>query len=111
MSPGSLTVPFITLKFFSSLNTAKELYKYIEEPETLSFENNAMDFIDFINDEDLCVALKSLSNIEQMVIFLMFKKQLKQDEAAKILNICSKSVSRINKRAIEKIKKYLKGDY
>ena len=28
MSPGSLTVPFITLKFFSSLNTAKELYKY-----------------------------------------------------------------------------------
>ena len=39
------------------------------------------------------------------------KKQLKQDEAAKILNICSKSVSRINKRAIEKIKKYLKGDY
>ena len=99
------------LNILDDENFDKELYKYIEEPETLSFENNAMDFIAFINDEDLCVALKSLSNIEQMVIFLMFKKQLKQDEAAKILNICSKSVSRINKRAIEKIKKYLKGEF
>lgn len=99
------------LNILDDENFEKELYKYIEEPETLSFENNAIDFIDFINDEDLCVALKSLSNIEQMVIFLMFKKQLKQDEAAKILNICSKSVSRINKRAIEKIKKFLKEDF
>lgn len=86
----------------------KELCKFIEEPETLSFENNALDFIELINDVDLCVALKSLSKIEQMVIFLMFKKELKQDDAAKILNICSKSVSRINKRALEKIKKHLK---
>ena len=31
MSPGSLTIPFITLKCFSSLNTANELYKYIPD--------------------------------------------------------------------------------
>lgn len=56
-------------------------------------------------------ALKSLSAIEQAVIFLLFKKDLEQDEAAKILEICSKSVSRIKLRAIEKLKKYLKGDF
>ena len=40
----------------------------------------------------------------------MFKRELKQEDAAKILNICSKSVSRINKRALEKIKKHLMGE-
>lgn len=98
------------LNILDDENFEKELYKYIEEPETLSFENNALDFIELINDVDLCVALKSLSKIEQMVIFLMFKRELKQEDAAKILNICSKSVSRINKRALEKIKKHLKGE-
>ena len=58
----------------------------------------------------LNTALKSLSAIEQAVIFLLFKEDLSQDEAAKILEICSKSVSRIKIRAINKLKKLLKGD-
>ena len=100
------------LNILDDENFEQELSKFIkEEPETLSFENNALDFIELINDVDLCVALKSLSKIEQMVIFLMFKRELKQEDAARILNICSKSVSRINKRAIEKIKKHLKGEF
>lgn len=55
-------------------------------------------------------ALGSLSAIEQAVLFLLFKKELTQDEAGKILEICSNSVSRIKLRAIDKLKKYLKGD-
>ena len=98
------------LNILDDENFENELFEYIGEPETLSFENNALDFIELINDVDLCVALKSLSKIEQMVIFLMFKRELKQEDAAKILNICSKSVSRINKRALEKIKKHLMGE-
>lgn len=54
-------------------------------------------------------ALKSLSAIEQSVIFLLFNEELSQAEAAKILKICSKSVSRIKLRAITKLRKYLKG--
>lgn len=59
---------------------------------------------------ELNKALKSLTAIEQSVIFLLFKEDFSQDEAATILDICSKSVSRIKLRAIEKLKKYLKGD-
>lgn len=59
----------------------------------------------------LNTALKSLSVIEQAVIFLLYKEELNQDEASKILEICSKSVSRIKIRAIKKLKNFLKGDY
>ena len=55
-------------------------------------------------------ALNCLSDIEQTVIFLLFNEQLSQDEAAEILKIWSKSVSRIKLRAIEKLKKYMEGD-
>lgn len=56
-------------------------------------------------------AIQSLSAIEQAVIFLLFEEELSQDEAAKILEIWSKSVSRIKIRAIGKLKKYMKGDF
>ena len=65
---------------------------------------------DFEDNTELNNALQSLSAIKQSVIFLLFKEELNQDEAAKILEICSKSVSRIKLRAIEKLRKYLKGD-
>lgn len=59
---------------------------------------------------ELNTALNCLSDIEQAVIFLLFKEELSQDEAAKILEIWSKSVSRIKVRAIEKLKKFMEGD-
>ena len=65
---------------------------------------------DFDKTMQLNTALKSLSAIEQSVIFLLYKEDLSQDEAAKILEICSKSVSRIKIRAINKLKKLMKGD-
>lgn len=55
-------------------------------------------------------ALNSLSAIEQAVIFLLFQEELTQNEAAQILEIYSKTVSKIKIRAIEKLKKYFKGE-
>lgn len=55
-------------------------------------------------------ALNCLSDIEQAVIFLLFNKELSQEEAAEILNIWAKSISRIKLRAIEKLRKYMEGD-
>ena len=60
------------------------------------------------NKLQLNTALSKLSVIEQAVIFLLFQEDISQEDAAQILNICSKSVSRIKLRAIDKIKKYLK---
>lgn len=59
---------------------------------------------------ELNKALNSLSAIEQAVVFLLFQEDLSQDEAAKILEICSKSVSRIKLRAVNKLKNLLKED-
>ena len=70
--------------------------------------SSAIDNIE--NTLELNSALKSLSAIEQSVLFLLFKEDLSKDDAAKILEICSKSVSRIKLRAIDKLKKYLKED-
>ena len=79
----------------SALLKAAEMYCTIDNIENTIELNNA---------------LKSLSAIEQSVLFLLFKEDLSQDDAAKILEICSKSVSRIKLRAIDKLKKYLKED-
>ena len=59
---------------------------------------------------ELNTALSKLSDIEQTVIFLLYNQELSQDEASKILEICSKSVSRIKIRAIKKLRKFMKGD-
>ena len=59
---------------------------------------------------ELNTALNKLSDIEQTVIFLLYNQELSQDEASKILEICSKSVSRIKIRSINKLRKYMKGD-
>ena len=76
---------------------------FLEKTTTL---NTLVDNIE-VNIE-LNNAFKSLSAIEQAVIFLLFQENLSQDEAGKILEICSKSVSRIKLRAINKLKNILK---
>lgn len=74
--------------------------------EKLTIMNTLVDNIEV--SIELSNALKSLSAIEQAVIFLLFQENLSQDEAGKILEICSKSVSRIKLRAINKLKNILK---
>ena len=69
----------------------------------------AFDYINFCESFDLFMALKSLSAIEQSVIFLLYYKDLSQQNIAKILNLDFRSISRIKIRAIKKLKKQLKG--
>lgn len=73
--------------------------------------NNSLSAIDKIELKlQLKDALKSLSNIEQSVISLLFEDDLTQQEVAEILKIYSKTVSKIKLRAIKKLRKSLKGD-
>lgn len=60
---------------------------------------------------DLQKAFQSLSDIEQAVVFLLFQKDLTLNEASKILEVYSKTISKIKIRAIEKLRKYMKGDF
>ena len=91
------------------INSEKNI---VDDGDSFAFEgvsmSNTMDDIE--SSLELNSALESLSAIEQSVIFLLFEKDLSQEDAAKILEICSKSVSRIKVRAISKLRKYIKGD-
>lgn len=83
---------------------------YLKYDDKVYTHKNIDDFIELFDNPMLVCALKSLSNIEMMVIFLLFQEQLTSSEASKILKICSDSVTRIKRRALQKIEKYLKGD-
>ena len=103
--------------FKKQMNIIKKEKTIIDDVNYTSFLqdfivlNNAFFSVDEVDYRmELNNALGSLSAIEQAVLFLLFKKELTQDEAGKILEICSNSVSRIKLRAIDKLKKYLKGD-
>ena len=71
---------------------------------------NIDNFVEQLENSKLVYALKSLSNVEMTVIFLLFQEQLTSKEASQILKICSDSVTRIKRRAFKKIEKYLKGE-
>ena len=87
----------------------------------LYYENFLQDYVSLENSEnfsetienqiELHKALKSLTNIEQSVISLLFQKELSRDEAAKILNIYAQSVTRIKIRAVSKLRDHFKGDF
>ena len=82
------------------------LNSYLCEDQT---SKDVFDFINFCENFNLHCALKSLSAIEQEVLFLLYSKELSQEEVANILNICSKYVSRKKLRAFDKIRKFLSG--
>ena len=80
--------------------------------EDLMSMNNKFSSVSDINTSlELQNALKSLSAIEQAVIFLLFEEELTQNEAAEILEVYSKTISKIKIRAINKLKKYFKEDF
>ena len=101
--------------FKKEINISRKEQGFVYQEEFYAFLQDFIDYdtscYDAVEDKiQLNSALKTLSAIEQAVIFLLFKKELSQDEAADILEICSKSVSRIKIRALNKMKDYLKGD-
>lgn len=82
---------------------------YLKYNDVYNLENIDT-FVKVCENPMLIRALKSLSDIEMTVIFLLFEEQLTSGEASKILKICAGSLSRIKKRALNKIEKYLKGE-
>lgn len=56
-------------------------------------------------------ALNCLSELEQAVIFLLYDKELSQSATAEIVEVYSKTISKIKKRAIEKLRKYMEGNF
>lgn len=104
--------------FKKRMNTINKEKAIIDDEDYSNFlqgliiSNNYIGGIDEVESSlELNNALQSLSAIEQAVIFLLFQEELSQNEAAEILEIYSKTVSKIKIRAINKLKKYLKGDF
>lgn len=89
-------------------NYKEYLNNYLKYDLDFNFKNKN-NFINLCENSALINALKSLSNIEMTVIFLLFEEQFTSNEASKILKICSDSVTRIKRRALKKIEKYFKG--
>lgn len=89
-------------------NYKEYLNNYLKYDLDFNFKNKN-NFINLCENSALINALKSLSNKEMTVIFLLFEEQFTSNEASKILKICSDSVTRIKRRALKKIEKYFKG--
>ncbi len=97
-------------KIIDDEDFSQYINEYLKYEETSYNCEDINDFIEQLDNVALVHALKSLSNIEMIVIFLLFEKQLSSNEISKILKIYSNSVPRIRKRALKKIEKYLKGE-
>lgn len=74
----------------------------------IQYAQNAIEFINLCENLSLFMALKSLSVLEQSVIFLLFNEDLSNEETAKKLNLHPISVSRIKRRTLNKLRKILK---
>ena len=104
-----ITKDFNELKIIDDENFSEFINEYLKYEKTTYNPESINDFIEQLDNTALVCALESLSKIEMIVIFLLFEKQLTSSEASKILKICSDSVTRIKKRALKKLEKYLKG--
>lgn len=72
-------------------------------------EENYGDYCAFDENEELNKCVKLLSNIERTVIFLYFIEGYRTNEISRIVNMKEQSISRIKKRALENLRKYMKG--
>ena len=69
---------------------------------------------DIVSDSlliELCKDSKSLSEIEKAVIFLYYKDKFRINEIAKILRMNEDSIGKINKRAINKLRDEIGGEF
>lgn len=82
-----------------------------EEYSSVIYEkmNSTSDFDKVDTKMELKTALNCLSEIEQAVIFLLFNEELTRNETAEILKLYESTVSKIKRRAINKLKNILDG--
>lgn len=111
-----------TIIFSSKYYFKKQMKMQEREKTIIDNEDYSLYLQKFITEKDifssidridtylkLKKALESLSAIEQAVIFLLFQEELTQKDAAKILKLYSKTISKIKIRAVNKLKKYIRG--
>ncbi len=111
-----------TIIFSSKYYFKKQMKMQEREKTIIDNEDYSLFLQKFITEKDifssidridtylkLKKALESLSAIEQAVIFLLFQEELTQKDAAKILKLYSKTISKIKIRAVNKLKKYIRG--
>lgn len=104
-----ITKEFNELKIIDDEAYFEYMEGYLKYEESVYNFEEIDNFVELFDNPILINALKSLSEIEMTVIFLLFEKQLTSSEASNILKICSDSVTRIKRRALKKIEEYLKG--
>lgn len=111
------TIIYSSKWYFREQSKLSNIEKNVEYYDILSMVSKGAFFpsinntLDEINNKlVLKDALNKLSDIEQTVIFLLFQEDLKQDDVASILEIYTRSVRRIEYRALRKLKDYLKGE-
>lgn len=108
----------------SSKEYFRKQMKYVNNEKYIIDNEDYCDYLEnhvFSNDADssiehaeLRMLLKSasscLSTIEQAAINLLYKEQLKPNDVSKQLDVHAKSVSRIEKRGKEKLRKFIDGN-
>lgn len=97
------------LKIIDDENYSAYMEEYLQSNDEIYDFTSIDNFIEVFENSSLIHAFKSLSEIEKIVIFLLFEKELTGNEASKELNMHSDSISRIKKRALKKLEDYLKG--
>ena len=102
--------------FKRTMNRIDKERTIVDDEEYSSFINDHIDFAkntmsyEAIDTKlQLQTAFNCLSEIEQAVIFLLFNEELSRNEIADILKIYDSTVSKIKKRAIDKLRNLLEG--
>lgn len=111
------TIIYSSKWYFREYNKFTNIEKDVDDFDMSSiilndafFDSNSYTLDSIDNKLLLKDALNKLSDIEQTVIFLLFQQDLKQDDVANILEIYTRSVRRIEYRALKKLKNYLEGE-
>ena len=102
--------------FLKTMNRIDKERTIVDDEEYSSYINDRINsksgfttFEDANTKMELSAALNCLSDIEQAVIFLLFNEELTRNETAEILKLYESTVSKIKRRAINKLKNILDG--
>ena len=99
------------LKVLDNELVEENLEKYLQYSQSffeIQSAKSAIDFINLCENLNLYLALKSLSAIEQTVIFLLYSEDFSSKEVSKILNLHISTVSKVKSRSLRKLRKNLK---
>ena len=86
------------------------LKEYVKVENTLDAPEDVSALYELIDSESMLNAVKSLTDIERLVIFLLVIQGYTVTEVSKMLDMYIESISRIKARALKKLKNYLEGN-